>query len=262
MHKEDRKNQVPLLMTLHGQQYENQSFYNVLENRYQTICLPIFKNRNILGSAYGWLVLAGHNGYCLLNPTSLENIELPQLEGHFYYDKCVLSKPPTEPDCHVVFNHSFYMCLSAWRINGEDGFVKASSKEKGRLTAIASFRGGIYGIFGNYEFVTIHLVGETVEGVEFRVFRVDVDGMECVELENIDGLTIFVGYYGNGFCCSSLVTGSKPNSIYYTNEVGRDMYVFDLDDRSIVGSLSCPIAEDNLSVNFWVDCPDILDLEV
>ncbi|KAL6506598.1 hypothetical protein OROHE_022430 [Orobanche hederae] len=97
------------------------------------------------------------------------------------------------------------------------------------------------------------------DDVEFRVFRVDVDRMECVELDNIDGLTIFVGYYGNGFCCYS-VMGTQSNSIYYTNEKGRDMYVFDLDDRSTIGLMPCPVAGRNVSVNFWIDFPEILEV--
>ncbi|KAL3640824.1 hypothetical protein CASFOL_015792 [Castilleja foliolosa] len=322
---------VPLLLTSHGFEYCEQSFYSVIENRYETKNHLVLEGKCILGSAYGWLVLTALTDSdsiidldpydcCLWNPESKEKIQLPRLndEGQFY-NRCVLSKPPTDPDCFVMFKHYFVNKLSVCRI-GDDEFVEATLES---LVAISSLEGEIYGIVkhgSHYELVTIHLVGKTVEfkplingkchwvvpevcrswvsshfnyliesprgageffvvtmtyklgffsdyNVEFRVFRLDVNGLVCEELENLDGHTIFIGVYGDGFCCTSDGMGIKPNSIYYTARHGVVLSVYDLDDRSTTQLLPCPVVAGryegsiNYWVNYWVDLPDILRLE-
>ncbi|KAL3640827.1 hypothetical protein CASFOL_015795 [Castilleja foliolosa] len=310
-----KRHVVPLLLTSDG---DKQSFYSLIENRYKTISHPVLEGKRILGSAYGWLVLTNSNlladpgDCCLWNPESRENIQLPQLDG--FYDRCVLSKPPTDPDCLVVFKSYCNFELTIGRINDAE-FVRVSFEDS--IVAISSFRGEIYGLvkFGAYyELVTIHLVGKTVElksllingkdhlevpelwrswvtsqrnyliespggagdfflvikmissigirdggEVEFRVFRLNVNGLVCVELEDLDGHTIFISDWGDGFCCpSSEMSTIKPNSIYYTNMCGRVMCVYDLDDRSITPLLPSPVARRHMSVNYWINLPGIL----
>ncbi|KAL3655277.1 hypothetical protein CASFOL_001063 [Castilleja foliolosa] len=318
-------NFVPLLLTSHG---EKQSLYSLIDNRYKTISHhPVLVGKSILGSAYGWLVLTNSNSNlddcCLWNPESNEKIQLPQLDEARYYTTCVLSKPPTDPDCLIVFKSYCNIQQSICRINDAE-FVKVSLEDS--IVAISSFQGEIYGIFKRgtyYELVTIHLVGKTVEfksllminsgkshwvvpqvcrrswvwsydnyliespggagdfffvvqliskisvypysGVEFKVFRLNVNGgLVCLEeVENLDGHTIFIGAYGDGFCCSTSndgMQGIKPNLIYYTDMSGRIVSVYDLDDRSTTPLLPCPAAGRFKSVNYWVDLPDILCL--
>ncbi|KAK6118763.1 hypothetical protein DH2020_047489 [Rehmannia glutinosa] len=240
----------------------------------------------------------------------METIQLPSLDESHLYNMCILSKPPTEPDCYILFN-----CISdqSFCKIGDDEFVKHSLEEEDEyhLLAIASFQGKIYGIMKpSYNFVTIHLVGKTLElmpilmedggqpwkvplpdrswftwhedcliecgttgellsvvkmysgsylkdGVEFRVFRVDINGMECLEVDNIGDQTIFISYRGTGFC--SDFSGTKPNSIYYTDKKGRDVYIYDLDDGSTTPWLPCPASGRYVSVNYWVDLHHIFD---
>ncbi|KAK6118769.1 hypothetical protein DH2020_047495 [Rehmannia glutinosa] len=239
----------------------------------------------------------------------MEIIELPRLDESYLYNKCVLSKPPTEPDCHILFNSASTMEQSFCKI-GDLEFVHHSlEEEEYELMAIASFQGKIYGVIDpGYRFVTIKLVGKTLElspmlmndgepwrvperlpksvewhendlvespcggelmlviktfsksyikdGAEFRIFRVDINGMECVELDNIGEQTIFIGYNGRGFCSSSLRKGIKPNSIYYTDEEGRDLYIYDLRFGAKDSLLPCPIAGRYRSANYWVELRD------
>ncbi|KAL6506597.1 hypothetical protein OROHE_022429 [Orobanche hederae] len=142
MNKEKNKKLPPLLLTSHGKLSEKQSFYSLTANRYEIKCLPILGFTSVLGSAYGWLVLVEHleDDCFLLNPTSMETIQLPNLEDPHLYNRCILSKPPTEPDCLVVFHHSLtYEFVKVTLEAGEE-------EECYKLIAIATFRGEIYGI--------------------------------------------------------------------------------------------------------------------
>ncbi|KAL3612984.1 hypothetical protein CASFOL_043180 [Castilleja foliolosa] len=311
-----KRHVVPLLLTSHGYENEKQSVYSLIENRYETISHPVLEGKHILGSAYGWLVLTNINPLtdpddcCLWNPESNEKIQLPRLSQAWLYRRCFLSKPPTDPDCLVVFQN-ISVESSVCRIS-DDEFVKVTHQPLEAM--ISSVQGEIYGIVQHgayYELVTIHLIGKTVEfksllingkshwvvpelcrswvtshnyliqspggsgefffvikmasrlstysdgNKEFRVFRLDVNGLVCVELENLDGHTIFIGSKGNEFCCLSTGMRVKPNSIYYTEIVGRVVFVYDLDDRSTTPLLPCPVAGRNQSVNYWVDLPYI-----
>ncbi|KAK6114974.1 hypothetical protein DH2020_007243 [Rehmannia glutinosa] len=310
MKGENREKQPPFLLIIHGELHEKQSFYNVLENRYHTTCIPILCNKRVLGSSYGWLVLVDRFTYdcCLWNPISSSIIELPILDRAHLYNRCVLSKPPTEPDCHILFNSSSTLEQSFCKI-GDDEFGHHSLKqEKYDLKAIASFQNKIYGIIEDdecdYKVVTINLVGnsslelkrmfvddegqpwigpqpspnwvtwkqscliESPCGGElllvtkmysgnylnrFRVFRVDTDGNEIMELEDIGKQTIFISHWGTGFCCSS--SGRiKSNSIYYTDEeISRDIYIYSLDDGHKTSFTPSPVVGRYVPLTYWVE---------
>ncbi|KAG8370539.1 hypothetical protein BUALT_Bualt14G0128100 [Buddleja alternifolia] len=299
----NEERQLPLLLI---SQKEKQFFYNILDNRFHTINIPELRNKYILTSAFGWLILVDINTEdCYLwNPVSLDKIELPELTCPLTYNKCHLSKPPTEPDCHILFIAGNGLSRHFCQI-GDDQFVTQTTTDNvGCLSAVASFQGKIYGIVIShfvYQFVTANFVGGTLElnpiliegglpwgmpqpsrpwtqmhvdyliesscgelllvhkmfrcihlevGLEFRVFRVDVDQMECKELENIGEQAIFISDDGEAFCCSSL--GVKPNSIYFTVPESRNLYIYDLNDRSTSASLPCSIARRSMIESYWV----------
>ncbi|KAL3641153.1 hypothetical protein CASFOL_016121 [Castilleja foliolosa] len=262
--------------------------------------IPVLVDKLILASNYGWLVLVDRykGDCCLWNPVSKDIIELPFLDKCYLYRKCVLSKPPTEPDCHILFN-SLSPNLQSFCKIGDVEYVHSSPKED-RLVAIASFQGKIYGVMHpGYKFVTIEFVERTIEfrpmlnnmkqpltapfikrdwvlrhdnqligsggelllvikgyvhnnyyiydGSEYRVFRVDINRMECIELDDIGDHAILVNCYGNGYYCSSSGTNLiKPNSIYNTSYFGAHLYVYDLDDKSTVTWLPPHVANFNL----------------
>ncbi|KAI3464672.1 hypothetical protein Pfo_021335 [Paulownia fortunei] len=297
---EDKERQPPLLLISHGASHEKQSFYSVLENRFHTTCIPILCSKDVFASTYGWLVLVDIflDECCLWNPS--------------LYNRCILSKLPTDPDCHILFNSSSTLEQSFCQI-GDDEFVTQSFQEEDTdvrsLLAIGSFQGKIYGFTNpGYRFVTVHFVGKTLElrpilkedgegggqpwhiprlsrpwatwnqnyliespcGDElllvhkmsscnylkdrscFRVFRVDTNRMECMELYNIGKRAIFLSHWNGGFCSSSL--GIKTNSIYYTDKAGSNVYMYDLDDRSTTLMLPpCPAAARYQSATYWVE---------
>ncbi|KAL9173177.1 hypothetical protein ABFS82_03G096400 [Erythranthe guttata] len=88
------------------------------------------------------------------------------------------------------------------------------------------------------------------ERLDFKVFRVDTKQMNYVEVENMGDRTIFVSDNGAGYCCPSI--GTKPNSIYYTNENDRNLHIFNLEDRSTSSILVSRAIGANMSMTSWV----------
>ncbi|KAL3623987.1 hypothetical protein CASFOL_032803 [Castilleja foliolosa] len=304
------KGKLPFLLTLQRLN-DKQSICRPLESRSQTICFPILVEKFIVASTHGWFVLLDmyDEECCLWNPGSGAIIELPTLPNSPIFNKCVLSKPPTEPDCHILFNSSCSSVQLFCKI-GDVQYVRHSLREeKSRLVAIASSQGKLYGVMSpGYKFVTVEFVGTTMElrpmfingeqswkapviktnlvvldhaelidspsgdelllviknythhnyciidGSEYRVFRVDINRMECIEVDDIGDHAILIGYYGNGFCCSSSGTNTfKPNSIYHTTRHRAHVYVYDLDDKSITSWLPPDVVDIKFSGNYWLD---------
>ncbi|KAL3641166.1 hypothetical protein CASFOL_016134 [Castilleja foliolosa] len=315
--EENRKRKLPFLLTL-TIQHENrkQSICRPMESRSQTISLPYLVDKVILASCHGWLVLGSmfvnYEESCLWNPGSKAMIKLPNKNARYYFNKCVLSKPPTEPDCHILFystDRFGYGQISFCKI-GDDKYVD----ERHQLIATASFQGKIYGITNpGYKFVIIEFVRGKIEfrqilmldreqpfkapvvkrnwvlrhkielinspfddellmvikdfthhnyrvtdDLEYRVFRVDINRMKCIEVDDIGDYAILIGYNGNGFCCSSSVANTfKPNSIYYTPENGTYFYVYDFDEKSTTSCLPPDVANIIISCNCWLHLKDL-----
>ncbi|KAG8364308.1 hypothetical protein BUALT_Bualt19G0115200 [Buddleja alternifolia] len=87
---------------------------------------------------------------------------------------------------------------------------------------------------------------------DFRVFRVDTNRKECIELENIDNQAIFLSFMGTSFCCSS-TGGIKSNSIYYTIPKSRNLHIYDLDDRSTTFLLPCHSVKRAQTSTHWIE---------
>ncbi|KAL9169458.1 hypothetical protein ABFS82_04G080300 [Erythranthe guttata] len=288
---------IPLLMISHGESLEKHSIYDMSEKLLRKLDIPTLRGKKVLGSSYGWLILVepidSEDDYdsncCLFNPTTNDIIELPNLIDWIDYNQCILTKPPTEPDCYVFFSgleQSFCRIGDKEYVTRTEEQQYEEEQENGclgyeHLFAIGSFQGQIYGYMDPDKFVAIHIVGNTIEFsqipmaehwvipyssedgfiydiwliesaqsdgeplivqkvvnvdddreelVDFKVFRFDINEMECTELNNIGNQTIFATEDGFGYCCSSI--GTKPNSIYYTNKDDNNLYIFDLEDRS------------------------------
>ncbi|KAL3641175.1 hypothetical protein CASFOL_016143 [Castilleja foliolosa] len=96
------------------------------------------------------------------------------------------------------------------------------------------------------------------DGSEYRVFRVDINLMECIEVDDIGDHTILISKYGDGICCSSSVTDTfKPNSIYHTRGHGAHIYVYDLNDKSTTSLLPPDVVEIKHSRNYWLDLDEL-----
>ncbi|KAL7117716.1 hypothetical protein ACP275_03G090700 [Erythranthe tilingii] len=296
------KESPPLLLISHGHSlYDKHSTYDLLENSCRFLGnIPILCNKRVFGSSYGWLALVDvevdddrKGKCCLWNPMSMDIIQLPLLDRPYVCNQFILSKPPTESGCYILFNS---MMEQSFCQIGDTEFVKLGKKEDGNvrvLLAIGFFQSKIYGLMNpGHKFVTIDFVGQTLEftpimvvdelcrcsllspmflkhfyliesprssddgcgvvellivhkiyvswlsssGVDFRVFRLDTNQMTCIELDNIGNRAIFLSHAEGGFCCFSS-RKIKPNSIYYTDEYGRSVHVFDLEDGSTTSML-------------------------
>ncbi|KAL3620572.1 hypothetical protein CASFOL_035495 [Castilleja foliolosa] len=236
--------QPPLILTSH----KEQTIYRPVDGKSYTIYIPVLVRKYVFASTHGWLVLVDRfirDDCCLWNPSSEDMIKLPVLEDVYLYKKCVLSKPPTEPDCYILLIADD-MLLQAFCKIGDDEFV-CPTQVKGvdQLIAITYFQGKIYGVMSNdYVFGTIEFVGRTMEfrpisingeqllkapvinknwvawneidligshtgnsllfvmkdlaqgsimdGSEFRVFRADINRMECIEVNDISDQVILI----------------------------------------------------------------------
>ena len=87
----------------------------------------------------------------------------------------------------------------------------------------------------------------------FFVFRMDFEEKRWVKVKSIGDRTIFLSQHNNTGCMYSLATelGIKTNSIYFTMNCQRLLYVFDLESLCISKFLPCSTVSRDL-VQYWV----------
>lgn len=316
--RETSESPTPLLLISHGEWFERHLIYNISDNRCKMLDIPVLCNKKVLGSSHGWLILVGYYNTeecCLFNPVSMDIIALPPMSKifRFSHKQCILTKPPTEPDCHILFCGGNR--LSLCRI-GDNEFVNLSyqpTPEKPNIQycvfgAIGNFHGQTYGFitYPRHQFFRIHFKEKNLEfrlvkltgsprlipgpslshddtrwiprtslsydiwliespqefcsdgkaevellmiqkvhliGLEFIIFRVDMNEGSCTEVLNLGKRTIFLSDNGGGYCCNS-VEGVKPNCIYYLNRSDpkakrndRNLHIFDLEDGCTTSQL-------------------------
>ncbi|CAA0809999.1 Unknown protein [Striga hermonthica] len=204
------------------------------------------------------------------------------------YPRFVLTGPPTDPDCHVIFCSGDELERTVFRVRD---CTTVRSREV-VIAAMTSFRGEMYGLVDTddrgFEFVTVHVVngglkyrplldelGRTVKlmrgsylevGIEFKVLRVEVSynrQVVCVELESVDEWTIFINSLGSSFCRTSQKGACRPNCVYYTDDyIGRTVKVYDLGKRCTTVLMPFRYAGRYVSLCYWVDIPDIPEPEL
>ncbi|KAL3829787.1 hypothetical protein ACJIZ3_018589 [Penstemon smallii] len=155
--------QPPWLLTSYGVGNDKHSFYNVVENRFHVTSIPELRGKYICASTYGWLVLVNPSGDCCIwNPESMEKIELPNLPYPLDYTNCVLSKPPRDPDCYILFTSD--SCRTFCQVGVDNEFFIEQLEAGGwfRIMSVATFKGNIYGILKD-SFVTVHFVDGALE---------------------------------------------------------------------------------------------------
>ncbi|OMO52496.1 hypothetical protein COLO4_37147 [Corchorus olitorius] len=98
----------PWLITSHGRYYQTQTFFNVSKlHQYHTRIIPEMRNRRIFHASFGWLVLMSRDSisdFLLLNLTSMETIQIPDPLDVEYSNMCILTAPPMDPNCRIIFN--------------------------------------------------------------------------------------------------------------------------------------------------------------
>ncbi|KAL8515184.1 hypothetical protein ACS0TY_014046 [Phlomoides rotata] len=258
----NRNGQPPLLLIEYGPFHDlKHSLYNVLENRWDRATIPILSDKTPIPCNYGWIALLNPrtDNCSLWNPESRETIQLPVLQDSSIYNICVLSKSPTEVGCYILFNSAGKRDQAFCQI-GDDEFVEMSTRNnegdeaERRVETLKSFGGNIYALVGK-KVVKYYLVDDGDDELmlvckmspatylhqfsDFKIFRIDIDRFECVEVLDIGERALFLSHIGDAFCCSS--KGMKPNSIYYTH-AGRNVNVYSLDKGGTISLLPCRTA--------------------
>lgn len=167
---------APLLLISHGK-WQKHLIYNVSDNQLHSLKIPLLRNKKVLSYSCGWLVLVEPetNQCSLLNPISMKVIQLPTLEKPYYENTCILTKSPTEPDCHILFNGFFEQsfCQIGDQNYKTKPYYDQEKDECHFLIAMRSFQGQIYGyITPAHQFVSIHFVGNALE---FRPIELKMD---------------------------------------------------------------------------------------
>uniref|UniRef100_A0A3Q7HXA6 KIB1-4 beta-propeller domain-containing protein n=1 Tax=Solanum lycopersicum TaxID=4081 RepID=A0A3Q7HXA6_SOLLC len=96
----------PWLLICHGDVMDKQTFFSVSENRYYMKKIPELKEKMLYAYADEWLVLGSidSNDCCYLwNFISNKKIQLPPLPAECDILNCLLSAPPHDPECLVIF---------------------------------------------------------------------------------------------------------------------------------------------------------------
>uniref|UniRef100_M0ZS33 KIB1-4 beta-propeller domain-containing protein n=1 Tax=Solanum tuberosum TaxID=4113 RepID=M0ZS33_SOLTU len=97
--------QHPWLVICFGGELENQTFFSVSEDRYYMRHIPELKEKIIRAYADEWLLLESiYSSDCYLwNLISNDKIHLPPLPTECEIMMCLLSAPPHDPECQILF---------------------------------------------------------------------------------------------------------------------------------------------------------------
>ncbi|TMW80294.1 hypothetical protein EJD97_021778, partial [Solanum chilense] len=97
--------QHPWLLICHGDLMQKQTFFNISDHRYYMRNISELKERILCAYADEWFVLESiySNDCYLWNLVSNEKIQLPPLPAKCDIVKCLLSAPPHDPQCQVIF---------------------------------------------------------------------------------------------------------------------------------------------------------------
>ncbi|PIA51685.1 hypothetical protein AQUCO_01100507v1 [Aquilegia coerulea] len=136
---------APSLVISHGKKYRDQTFCTIYDGCYHVRSVLELRQMLCLGSYYGWLMLKNYySTECyLFNPITLTKINLPPLIHDTMY-MCVLTYPPCDPKCVIMFFSQKTKSCIFCRI-GDTKWVKQELEpnKKSRKLVIAPFCGAI-----------------------------------------------------------------------------------------------------------------------
>ncbi|XP_058078795.1 uncharacterized protein LOC131227105 isoform X1 [Magnolia sinica] len=139
---------APWLVFSHGKRERTKTFFNVSEGNYYVRNIPEMRRSECFASCYGWLVMLNKTSddLFLLNSVSLQKIQLPCLSESYSFNLCVLSSPPTDPDCVIlciVFSTDFFIYCHP----GDDKWIKLKyriPKKEASFRQLVSCNGKLY----------------------------------------------------------------------------------------------------------------------
>ncbi|KAM7473653.1 hypothetical protein LguiB_020896 [Lonicera macranthoides] len=145
--------------------------------------MPSLRKKVVCACSHGWMVLTARSfdrcyGCCLVNPTTMEEIQLPPVDFHF--NKCVLSSSPTKSSCTVLFITSPRCDVITFRFScpkksgNIDRWIKQEVKfgDSGGITDATSCDGKIYGLTRRFDDILI------IEAVDTTTLTVKKMGIE------------------------------------------------------------------------------------
>ncbi|KAH7865053.1 hypothetical protein Vadar_001685 [Vaccinium darrowii] len=121
-------------------------------------------NTEICTCSHGWLVLFEFesNECFLLNPVSMEKIMLPKLPPAFSFSTCILSAPPTDPECIVIFESTENPSVIFLRLGESVWTEQYLGSDGGSFRGAAMCGGRIYGLALGGTLMTAKVVGSNL----------------------------------------------------------------------------------------------------
>lgn len=145
----------PCLVFSHGMYTQKQTFYSILNGRYDTKIIPKMQSKEICYSDHGWVLLHDYisNRYSLLNMITMnEEIQLPKHlpDPVGAYNCKILTSPPSDSNCRIMFIDGYSeRCIMSCNTSDNDRSVKHYFKIMGNydhLYVAIYMNGKIYGI--------------------------------------------------------------------------------------------------------------------
>ncbi|PPS04739.1 hypothetical protein GOBAR_AA15929 [Gossypium barbadense] len=267
----------------------NQLVFNMFNTPHNAKRILEVRQMRTVKCAFGWLFQVdwGYSDCLLINPQSMEKINLPRLPKIF--DKCVISSSPKDPSC-IVLLIDYYSFENGSRVDfiycrpGESEWtivtVSSSSDESQNstdsdneedeeeevyglelklplATSLGTVDNKIYMVESCDEIfvVRINLRGECTENAskitEVEVFKLSLT-RKIWEKVGCLGENIAFFCYGDSCCVvSSCMEKGKGNCIYFIDSFPDDenVYAFDFEDGSI--SVSLPFPEVDMNGFEW-----------
>ncbi|KAG5602135.1 hypothetical protein H5410_033505 [Solanum commersonii] len=198
--------QIPLLM-LADKDDDYREFYSLSKHKVSRLFLPEIRGRRCFPSEGGWMFTDSCTGeFNLFHPFSRTQIQLPPQNAlkealqkdaeitHYTIDKAVLSANPS----YIFGDFRSYIC------------VPEPIVEPRRLTRL---KDPILHQPDTHDYETI----------KFKVFEIDVIKDQLNEINTLGDSTIFLGRNG----ATAMVTGLKPNHIYFTDDVFESYFALE-----------------------------------
>lgn len=214
---------LPWLVISHGKHNQKQTFFSISENRYYPKVIPEIRNKYIWTLSYGWFLLMDHDSKdaFLWNPISMEKLQLPPVEwpSNETYGICIVTSPPFDPNCRVIFINGFLKKLMFCR-PGDLEFVKQEFELcDDVLERVTTFEGKIYGVTRpGYLLVTAEFVGPALQ---FRQFLREGLPSSSIRPDKKDAHCHLVD------CCGELLVVRMI--LVYGNNEPADFELFQLD---------------------------------
>ncbi|KAL3498685.1 hypothetical protein ACH5RR_041417 [Cinchona calisaya] len=230
------KQTIPWLMISHGKGEDRLTSFSIIKNRYYSKRIIEMQKKYVWSCSFGWWIVNDfHTGDCFLfHPHNLEKIQLPPLEPicpiDSCWDVCILTAPPNDPQCDVLFVYIDEDSFAYFCQPGDEEFVK--QKLDGQLQSATT-------------------IGETVYG--------KVNGSELMDWESnwieLDTTGDQVIFLSQGCCTSSSAVDQEMdgNQVYFTE--ARNLFNFNVRDGSITSLVPCPTASPDKSFSSWVLMP-------